>query len=115
MRSLAGLATIVVTNPDDADVFGSSNPARCRISNIRRNKLPLSTWILVDSNSGLLDVPLSLLDFQRFIVQAGSLRPARHDWVEKIVDVDVYYLKPWSVEEVLAALVVLAHAVPLIH
>jgi hypothetical protein len=112
LRTLAGLTTVLVTNPDTADVFGSPNAARRRISDICQSELPSSTWILVDSNSGLVDVPTSLLELRRFIVQAASPRPERLEWVKKNVNVKLYILKPWSVEEVLTALVVLAHAVP---
>lgn len=106
LRILAGCATMFVRNNEYADIFTSSGVSRIRWYDINVSDLPPSLWVLVDSNGGLVNVPTWVTDIPCFIVQAASPRPGRMEWEMKVKHVSLYVLKPWSLKEVLAALVV---------
>jgi hypothetical protein len=106
LRILAGCATMFVVNGNYADVFTSSGVSRMWWYHIAASKLPPSLWVLVDSNRGLDDVPMWVTALPYFVVQAASPRPRRMEWQKKEIHVSWYILKPWSLKEAIAALVV---------
>ena len=70
---------------------------------------PSRIWVLVDSNEDLAR-PSGAFNAGRpfFVVQAASPRPERVQWLEQ-VDSQYFYMKGWSLSEVLQAYVGLPH------
>ena len=66
-------------------------------------------WALVDSNQDLAK-PTGVFSTGRvfFVIQAASPRPQRVQWLER-VDSQYFYMKGWSLSEVLQAYVGLPH------
>ncbi|KAH8111657.1 hypothetical protein DFH11DRAFT_592738 [Phellopilus nigrolimitatus] len=61
--------------------------------------VPRSTWCLVDSTL----VSEDALDLQLFIVQAASLRKDHLKWLNKNPSASKYFLKPWTLSELIAS------------
>jgi hypothetical protein len=59
--------------------------------------------VLVDSNSEVTGVPVWVTRLDCFVVQAASPKLRRMEWERKEMHVSRYILKPWSLEEALAA------------
>ena len=70
-------------------------------------KLPKGTWLLVDSNRRLTDVPEATTNIcsacDGFILQAASPRRDRLDWRSKYMPIRLFWMAPWSLEELIAA------------
>ncbi|KAF8221560.1 hypothetical protein L208DRAFT_1414824 [Tricholoma matsutake] len=66
-----------------------------------------STWCLIDSNQSLDTVPVFIQDLDLFIVQASSPRP-RFEWMDKATSpVLRYFMKSWTLSELLVGYVTL--------
>ena len=104
MRSLAGSPTVFIQHPDYADVFSFFGIERLLQRHLSKSRLPPSLWVLIDSNMQLKGVP-DWVTGLGFVVQAASPTPGRLEWQKKRTGVSSYVLKPWSLEEALAALV----------
>ena len=103
LRNLAGCDTIFVQDKSNADVFTSSGVLRMSKSQITRSRPLPSVWVLIDSDRELTDVPMWVTKLGCFVVQAASPRLGRLEWEKKEMRVSRYILKPWSLEEALAA------------
>lgn len=78
------------------------------IYNLLVSPSPGRIWALVDSNEDLAR-PTGIFNTGRlFVVQAASPRPERVRWLEQ-VDSQYFYMKGWSLSEVLQAYVGLPH------
>ena len=106
LRNLAGRETIFIQDNGRGDFFTATGVSRMSRDDITQCELSPSVWVLVDSGRDLTGVPEWVTDLGCFIVQAASPRPARLEWEKKGIQVSRYFLKPWSLEEALAGLVV---------
>ena len=107
LRNLAGCETILVQDEDSGYFFTATGASRMSMDEITNCKTSQSVWVLVDSGRDLTDVPEWVTRLGCFIVQAASPRPVHLEWEKKEIQVSRYFLKPWSLEEALAALVVM--------
>ncbi|KAJ6524507.1 hypothetical protein B0H19DRAFT_1386117 [Mycena capillaripes] len=68
------------------------------------HKLPVNTWILVDSSSELVGVPLQVTQAKCFVLQAMSPRQECTRWLNKTTPRPVaVVMKPWTADELIAA------------
>ena len=116
IRRLAlGLPTALQISRDYALMFHEGGV--CQFTDLENDKAydslmspgPGRIWTLVDSNQDLAK-PTGVFSTGRvfFVVQAASPRPQRVQWLER-VDSQYFYMKGWSLSEVIQAYVGLPH------
>lgn len=65
--------------------------------------LPRHTWILLDSGETPAPVPSWVLKSGLFIVHATARTPETMNLAHRKAGVGIYFIKPWTLEEILAA------------
>jgi hypothetical protein len=121
LRLEAGLPTIFQSQPNRLFVFDDKGVHKLKYSSstdafeFKAGFAP-STWCLIDSNLRLNTVPGLILDLVLFIVQASSPRLDRIEWTKKESQpVLKYFLKPWTVSELILGCVLKCTLIIAIH
>jgi hypothetical protein len=110
-RLQAGLPTIYQSHPSFLLFFNAEGAFTwhhdwpLNALELRRD-IPSSTWCLIDSNINLTKVPAFITSLCCFIVQAWSPQNEHFTWRDKAgAPVMTYYMKPWSLTEILSGYV----------
>ncbi|KAK0463205.1 uncharacterized protein EV420DRAFT_1160619 [Desarmillaria tabescens] len=104
LRLQAKQPTILVTRPNSVTLFLEQGVFSVAIEHftIISKLIPASAWCLVDSSDELkAPPPFSIIQSSFFIVQVTSARYSRIAWRKRTMDVHQYYMKPFTLSELI--------------
>ncbi|KAJ7272617.1 hypothetical protein B0H12DRAFT_589129 [Mycena haematopus] len=110
LRMTANLPTIFMKSETKALIYqnGQLSVLNTPESYTLRESAPDDTWVLIDSNERLTDIPEEVVESKFFIIQAASPRPEHLEYRKKLSGNSKHQfclMKPWSLPELIAGYV----------
>jgi len=108
LRAAADLPTVYISSADSAFIYKNGKTATLAgVIKVRLLQNVLRwTWVIVDSNTNLINIPQEVIDSGLFVLQAAPPRKDYFTAANKLVDkAQICVMQPWTAWELVVGYV----------